>query len=148
MRLDEYLSVVRGSEPRDWVSYESPTYLEDVSERLIYAPDIRMGLAWGHTVNENYHGPETWVENFPDSSASSHNLDFFFNGMLVHRETGVYIDGYRCIVPLPEIEEDGQGGYRWWITAQDYDFWRLMNAVILPTTDYDSYVRRAGFDLR
>ena len=148
MRLDEMMAAIRNSEPRDWAQFESPTYLEECSNRFAYLQDLSIGLAWGATLNENYHGAETWVENFPDSSASSHTLDFLFNGMLVHRDSGVYVDGYRCVLPIPRMEKGPDGNYRWWVAESDLEFWQLFNAILNSTTDFAHYVRLAGFEIR
>ncbi len=87
---------------------------------------------------------EEWATSFPDPNATRHFLDFFYNGALVAREPYVRVDG-RCYLPIPKSETDSEGGVKGLtITQWQYDFFRVLNALV-TTVEYESYVKDAGF---
>ncbi len=92
---------------------------------------------------------EEWATEFPDPEATSHFVDFFFEGALVARERYVNVDS-RCDLPMPEREVEGEGAdakvVKLSITPWQRDFFRVLNA-LQTAVDYDSYVRRAGFEV-
>jgi hypothetical protein len=135
-----------------WGAYSGPSYLGQVLEttpeehtfeethgmRGAYKPDVSVGIAWGYPSNDNWH--EAWVENFPDKQASSHFVDFFYNGMLVDREVYISADGGRAYIPLPKIDTLT-------ITQWQYEFFGMLDR-LERTSDFDGYLRRAGITIQ
>jgi hypothetical protein len=122
-----------------------------------YKPDLGIAIAWGLDVSPSLsptEGPgrfnEEWATSFPDPEASAHFLDFFYHGTLVERQVYVNVDA-RCNLPMPRKEFDGEGAETelkaLTITPWQESFFRTLNA-LETTVDYDSYLGRAGFEVR
>jgi hypothetical protein len=101
--------------------------------RASYRPDISIGLAWCWLSNPEWH--EDWIDHFDDKTASSHFVDFLYNGMLVDREVYIVVDGGRAYLPLPREMK---------ITQWQYDFFRLLDS-LEHASDFERYVKQAGF---
>lgn len=160
MRLNELLQIIRESNKEDWNVIESNTLLSHVTtdsdnrvyadyhtNRASYIPDVSIGLAWGLNCNLDFR--EEWANCHPDPHASSHFLDVFYNGMLVYRVVYVVIDGGRSYMPLPrrEINENHET-LGWYITSEEYEFFKLFNSIQPFDTQYESYLRRSGIEVR
>jgi hypothetical protein len=71
-----------------WKDGEEVHWLEHDSHhtRVIYEPDIAIGMAWGMRREIGDGGfVEDWVERFPDPEASAAWLDLLYNGQPVNR---------------------------------------------------------------
>ena len=149
MRLNELLQVIRESNNEDWNVIESNTLLSHITtdndnrvyadyhtNRASYIPDVSIGLAGGLNGNSDQH-------------ASSHFLDILYNGMLVHRVVYVLIDGGRSYMPLPhrEMNENGKT-IDWYITDEEYNFFKLFNSIQSFDTQYESYLRSSRIEVR
>jgi hypothetical protein len=176
MTLDEYLEVVAHSGPNDWNTITAwgansgPSYRDQFSPgeydgqyqlqhhehsmRAAYKPNLGITIAWG--LDRTSHRPnefsEPWHQDFPDSGASAHFVDFFYNGDLVHREVYVDVDGGRANLPLPHRDFDSETGDRptvtaYWITRWQYEFFKTLDQ-LERSSDFDSYLQRAGFEVR
>lgn len=49
---------------------------------------------------------------FPDKTATSNFVDFFYSGVLFYRDIYVSVDGGRCSLPLPKMVIDEGTGKR------------------------------------
>lgn len=160
MRLNELLQVIRESNNEDWNVIESNTLLSHITtdndnrvyadyhtNRASYIPDVSVGLAWGLNCNSDFY--EEWANCHPDQHASSHFLDILYNGMLVHRVVYVLIDGGRSYMPLPhrEMNENGKT-IDWYITDEEYNFFKLFNSIQSFDTQYESYLRSSRIEVR
>jgi hypothetical protein len=152
--LDRFMPVEKGRPDGDTV-YELQH--EQHGMRASYEPDLAISIAWGLDLSPSLSpvdGPRTfnedWATGFPDPEATAHFLDFFYYGTLVEREVYVNVDA-RCNLPLPRKEFDGEGSdaklKALTITPWQQSFFRTLNA-LETTVDYDSYLRRAGFEVR
>ena len=130
--------------------------LHEHESRAAFKGDLAIGIAWGmHTEpavalgNERRTFNEGWATKFPDPEATSHFLDFFYNGALVERQRYVHVDS-RCDLPMPDVEYEGQGPdvkvTALTITPWQLSFYRILND-LQRSVDYDSYVERAGFQI-
>jgi hypothetical protein len=163
MTLDELRRICVESTPDDWnVIQGSHLLLSDAHNwdddgelrvvvashicRAAYKPDLSIGLAWGLPLDDKVTEP--WATRFPDKTAESHRLDILYAGMLVDRYVRVYVDGFRCGLPLPELEHIDEKGtitnYR--ITRWTYDFFALVDALERGgSSEFADYVERATF---
>lgn len=160
MRLEELMQIIRQSSNEDWNVIESNTLLSNVTtddnnvvyadyhtNRAAYKPNISIGLAWGLNHNADFH--EQWANCHADPHASSHFLDVFYNGMLVERIIYVQIDGGRSYMPLPHREmNENYETIGCYITNEEYELFQLFNSIQSFDTQYDSYLRRSGIEVR
>lgn len=157
MTLEELLETCSQSSVDDWNviscwgAHSGPSYLGRVEEttpdentreeshsmRAAYRTDLSIGIGWGFTSLENWH--EDWLDVFPDKGASSHFVDFFYNGMLVEREIYISVDGGRANIPLPTRDMT--------ITQWQYDFFRVLDR-FERQSDFDRYLQQAGISVR
>lgn len=160
MRLEELLQIIRESSSEDWNVIESNTLLSNVTtddnnivyadyhtNRASYRLDISIGLAWGLNGNADFH--EEWANLHSDPHASSHFLDVFYNGMLVYRIVYVVIDGGRSYMPLPHRDmNEKHETIGWYISDEEYELLNLFNLIQPFNTQFDSYLRRSGINIR
>ncbi|MBL8690943.1 MAG: hypothetical protein JNL04_17700 [Rhodospirillaceae bacterium] len=156
MRLDEYVVLVAGSQPADWRVHKSPTFhyrvvpvrggpnrivdfeLHEHNVVLTFSKDVGINMCFGLVQDRNYSS--AWSQRFPDKRAQSSFLDFFYNGALVFRETLVWVDGWRCVLPEPTQSQ----GPPFPIPARKYQITKLVHGMVGPGTNFDDYFRRAG----
>ncbi len=70
----------------------------------VYRSDLSITMAWGLDCVKDFH--EKWATAFPDSRASSHHVDVFYNGALVCRSLYVLVDGGRTKLPKPSLSPE------------------------------------------
>jgi len=156
MRLDEYMTVVATSTPADWRVHKSPTFhyrvvpvrggpnrivdfeIQEHNVVLTYTKDVAINMCFGLVQDRNF--ASSWSARFPDKRAQSTFLDFFYNGALVFRETMVWVDGWRCV--LPEPAQAATPPYP--IPERKYRVTRLLHSLVGPGTNFDDYFRRAA----
>jgi len=177
VELHQLFTICGTSSPDDWNVVHGPTYEIGFAEvlhgpaseqsgyelhpiehegRAAFKLDLAITIAWGmptdgwSDVGERRTFNEEWATKFPDPEASSHFVDFFFEGALVARERYVSVDS-RCDLPMPEREFEGEGEETkvtgLWITPWQRDFFRVLNG-LQTSVNYDSYLSRAGFEIR
>lgn len=160
MRLEELIQIISESSSEDWNVMEYNTLLSNVTtddnnvvyadyhtNRAAYRPNVSIGLAWGLNHNTDFH--EQWANCHPDINASSHYLDTFYNGMLVERIIYVVIDGGRSYMPLPHREmNENHETTGWYIIREEYEFFQLFNSLQSFDTQYNSYLRSSGIEVR
>lgn len=112
--------------------------------RAAYRPDLQLSLAWGLLAHEEL--VESWADVF-DGTASSHFVDFFWNGALVERGLYIAVDGGRCKLPIPQRDLDELHPVGLWITRWQHIFFSLLNT-LEGVTDTDAALRRAGIQVR
>ena len=156
MTLDEILQTFLSSGRDDWTdNLGTPTFLhgppadedDDKSHdsRIVYKPDIAIGLAWGSTVNDHYHDP--WFDHFPDSSPGrSFLIDLLYNGQVVHRELGVSVDGGRYILPAGRavMSPARREIIGWYAVPDEYEFLTAFAGAIGHTREFESGFRMSG----
>jgi len=108
--------------------------------------DLSISMAWGMTLNSSF--TEEWANQFPDPHASSGIVDFFYNGVLIFRDTYVTVDGGRCKLPIShrEFDDETHEVIRHIIPRARYNFYRMLNGFV-STYDYDNYFSRTGFEV-
>jgi len=178
MELRQLFTVCGTSSVDDWNVVHRPTYATGFVEvengpasdrpgyelrpreheaRAAFKPDLAIGIAWGMytdaltgTGERRQIFQEEWATSFPDPEATQHFVDFFFEGAIVARERYVNVDS-RCDLPMPKRKIEGEGAdakiVELSITPWQLNFFRVLNA-LQTAVDYDSYVRRAGFEVR
>jgi hypothetical protein len=112
--------------------------------RAVYRPDMSLSLAWGLVAHDPF--VESWTEEF-DEPASSHYVDFFWNGALVERGLYVAVDGGRCKLPIPQRDLDRLHPAELWITRWQHQFFQLLNACE-GVADIDEHLQKAGIRVR
>jgi hypothetical protein len=165
MKLEEILASCAKSKPDAWkvipcgAPGSGPSFLDEWSlaadgepvlvgshgMRAAYRPDVSIALAWGLTAHEEFE--DTWTRTFAHGPASARFVDFFYNGALVERGLYVAVDGGRCKLPIPQRDLAGTRRPGLWVTRWQHDFFALLNA-LEGVTDFDLYLRDAGFEVR
>ncbi|MBI3300931.1 MAG: hypothetical protein HYZ72_02475 [Deltaproteobacteria bacterium] len=170
MTLREYASRILASNHDDWTVNScwgfgsGPSYLDqiavwttgtgkfsniEVHSHSVVASlktDLSISLAWGFPHNPEFKEP--WANKFPDSSASSAFVDFFYNGVLVFRDIYVSVDGGRCMIPLPDREFDKETHQvrRLIVPRGKYSFFRLLDS-FEKVSDFNSYFEGTGIEI-
>jgi hypothetical protein len=118
--------------------------IESHGMRASLKPDLSIGIAWGLCSNPDFKEP--WANQFPDPSASSEFIDFFYNGNLVFRDIYVSVDAGRCRLPLPEREFDSKTNkvLKYTVSRDRYEFFKMFDG-LEQISDFDRYFKQAGF---
>ena len=128
-------------------SRDSGKWLEVRSHSMVATlrTDIDISLAFGLECNEDFQ--ESWINVFPDPKASSHFVDFFYRGTLVHRDVYVTVDGGRGHLPLPEVKYNSESRkiVSYTITEDADKFYRLFNQLESARFEYLQYRENARF---
>jgi hypothetical protein len=124
---------------------DEPVLLGSHTMRAAYRPDISIALAWGLVAHDEVE--ESWTLTFAHGAASSHFVDFLYNGALVERGLYVSVDGGRCKLPIPQRDLTDPASDGLWITRWQHDFFALLNR-LEAVADFDLYLRDAGFEVR
>lgn len=154
MTLDEIRAAVLRSTRADWnaITTDLPVVAPH-DHYAAYRPDLAVGLAWGHTLNEHFY--EEWANRHPDPAASSFLVDIACNGVVVDRHVGVLVDGGRCGLPLAHQEflqdplqvEPGTIVVNYQGTAAQCALFRLVHEMWGDGAVFDQYVGRAGLEV-
>ena len=157
MKLDDYLSVVAQSAPKDWTVSKVPTFmyrliptrgaenrtldfeLQEHTSLLVFRRDVRFSMAFGLVQNANF--TDDWVTNFPSKRAQTILLDFLFGGGMVYRDTMVAVDGWKCLLPLPDSD---QTDAPYDIPEKQYAIAKLIHALVGPNSNFEAYFQRSG----
>ena len=170
MNLREYAKRIIATTSDDWTILtcwgfgSGPSYLESSSVemngqgdfsnieieshgmRASLKSDLSIWIAWGYPSNPEFREP--WANQFPDSQASSHILDFFYNDVLVFRDIYVDVDGGRCYLPLPERElyPETREIRRYTVARDKYAFFKMFDS-FERMSDFERYFKEADFYL-
>ena len=157
MKLDDYLSVVAQSAPNDWTVSKVPTFmyrlvpvrspdnraldfeLQEHTALIIFRRDIRFSMAFGLVQNANFN--DDWATNFPNKRAQSVLLDFLFGGAMVYRDTLTAVDGWKCLLPQPSVEQI-EAPFQ--IPEKQHAIAKLVHALVGPNTNFETYFQRCG----
>ena len=172
MTKDELIQIIRGSEQADWETIicwgwgSGPSYLNQPiiwtsgdtwglevkshAIRAVYKPDLSLGIAWGLEHGDGEPLNFDWAK-FPDTQVRASFADVIWNGMLVHREQALSVDGGRAILPWPRpwgtTEPGGhtpiQVGNQ--VTETEVALARLVHGFEHAPAEFDNYFERAGF---
>jgi len=147
MRLDTLINVIADSSSDEWETVSAPPAVDAYGHdaRAVHREDVSIALAWGLVENDNFR--QDWANRFADPAARSHWVDVLYQGSLVARDMYVAVDGYRCFLPVPRLELEGElpdakviGRT---ITQQEYGFFRLLDSLGGSYKEFDSYLARA-----
>jgi hypothetical protein len=122
-----------------------PTLYGTHTMRAAYRPDVSLALAWGLTAQAEFR--DSWTDRLSDEPASTHFVDFFWNGALIERGLYVAVDSGRCNLPIPQWDLTGERTGALWITRWQHSFFALLNA-LEAVSDFDRYLTDAGFEVR
>jgi hypothetical protein len=158
---EDFLRAVIGSRAEDWhrVDGGGNTYLDSFvavtarhddeevhwlehdghHRRVVFKPNIAIGMAWGIKREPDERFDEEWVRKFPDENAGARAawLDLLYNGQPVDRRLYVGVDGGRCKISLPGQTFRGDMSaheVRRWISYGDYRRFAIVPAL---EGDYD-----------
>jgi hypothetical protein len=178
MDLETFNQTVNRSQSYDWERVDGgTTYTDSFSasmrggsdaveldvdyhhSRAVLRSDIDIAMAWGR--DPNRHGSFdrgiklsfSWQKNFPDPEVRALEVDLFYRGSLVRRETLLSIDGGRGLIPFGRTrKKDGAGmtsrnadDYYDACTQAEVDFAKLIDRIENHHSDFDSHLRQAGF---
>ncbi len=137
MTLDEILNAVLGSDPDEW-EYIADWTGDTNPERAVLRRDLRVSIEWGRTVTDPVS--EQWTMRFADKHARGIYVDVLYEGDVVFRDYAISVDGGRCILPHPRIQENGGCT----ATTRQEALARTVHALSGGRYDFEDYMRRAG----
>jgi hypothetical protein len=157
MDFHVFIRTILASQQQDWSHVDAPTFLQSMGEvqsmvkeckaqnrwievqehyaLMTYKPNMSIAMAKGLPFRDTFVEP--WTECFSNKRAWSLYVDLLWNGMPVHREIGVVVDGGLCTLPLPlpGTTDVPQGRF---------DLFVLIHELIGGGSNYHDYCRRAG----
>jgi hypothetical protein len=126
--LTEAQRCVLESTGDDWERFPEPELAEDGHEsRATYRPDVQLELSWGRTGTDDVREP--WMEEFPDSSGHSFQVEATYSGATVLRELFVAADGGLCLVPQPRVTRSAAGEPVYSVTFRQMALARLLHGL-------------------
>lgn len=170
MDLQEYAQRIVNTTKDDWTIItcwgfgSGPSYLQRASVwttgkgevsniefeshgmRASLKSDLSVWFAWGYTSNPDFQEP--WANQFPDPHASSGFVDFFYNGVLVFRDTYVSVDGHRCKLPLPDRVFHPQTSevLRYTVPRDKWAFFRMLDS-FEHLSEFDRFFTGVKFEV-
>jgi len=135
--LEEILDAVLASHPADW-EYIADWRGDSNPERAVLRPDVSVSLEWGRTVTDPVAEP--WTARFADKHSVGLNVDVLYHGAVVFRDYLISVDGGRCILPHPKVDE-ARG---WTATKRQEALARAVHSLAGGSYDFDDYLRRSG----
>lgn len=145
MDYHELLHKVESSTSDDWTAVDTATpdghhvlyvFHEDVAITLAYGADHMDGDSW----------TETWSTRggFPDNKIYGSYLDVRYNGVLVHRDLVLMVDGARGILPSGKpITDDANGIVGMRVSEPEMKRAQLLDE-LRGHRDFERYVKSAG----
>ncbi len=129
MTYDEYCSIIENSEVSDW-------QYDDEHQSYLYFPDISITMQ-ARQEDEWKDFYEEWVENFPDTKAYRHVIEFYYFGRRIDDFYTALVDGNRMCIPYPKHDTRT-------ITRRQYNLGRIINIPYCDVIDrYDEYLKMA-----
>lgn len=149
--LDSFLSIILNSSERDWKwiidpylpqlmtskQYDQGFELKSHTSLLIFKPNISIMIAKGMPVS--YKADLPWTECFSQKGNYQSYVDLIWNGMSIHRETSLTVDGCQCTLPLPSPGSMGVPQGRYDLFSLIYDMTESLSCDS-PYHDYCSQV--------
>ena len=130
MTYSEYRAIIENSDVNDWK-------YDDEHQSYLYLPDISitMKARWEQEDREFF---EEWTQNYPDTKAYRHVIEFYYNGGRIDDFYTASVDGHRMCIPYPKA-----GTLT--ITKEQYNIGRIVNIPYCDVIDrYDEYLKTAG----
>jgi len=106
-----------------------------------YRPDVSIALRWPLRESSPYW--ETWLAFLkPGEEGEPRSwVELLYNGAPVERVMYLSVDGYRAELPIPRFSPKDD----WVIPRWQFDFFRMFNALERATSEFETYLERAGF---
>lgn len=148
MRFDEIMTMVQSSNAENWTEVQdlfevehSTFYIlrEDASISLAFGAPHRDGEAWS---------PEPWSQGFADKKVYGYWLDVRYNGVTIHRDLIMSVDGGRAYLPAGTlITEPNKGIVGMKTNQSDVARARLID-LLSGSYEFDSYLTRANITIK
>jgi hypothetical protein len=137
MTLEEILCRILGSRPDDW-EYIADWRGDANPERAVLRTDLSVALEWGRGVTDPVS--DGWTQRFTDKHAVGLYVDVMYTGSVVYRDYAISVDGGRCILPHPQIGDDGKCT----TSVRQAALARVVHALSGGSYDFEEYMRRSG----
>lgn len=125
MKYQGFMDIIVKSSYNDW------TYDDDLG-LYIYKEDIRISIKSKRDDDIDKRFYEEWVKNYSDPKAYRSIFYLCFNGNVIEQFFTVAVDGYRMLVPYPEISDMT-------ISIEEDNIAKILN---LPYTQNGEYMNR------
>lgn len=148
MNYFSILDAVETSLPDYWT--EVADVITDDGHRKVYVfhDNAAITLAWGKVHQEGQPWTETWSEagGFPDNKIYGHWFDICYNGVVIHRDLVLSVDGGRGILPSGRpISEGDKGITGMTVTEAEARRARLIDALVHGAhSQFDRYSTSAN----
>lgn len=140
------LNVVFGTSGDHWrrVEYRADPALD----LAVLRSNIAISLEWGRRHMDGESWEEPWAA-FPDSRIFGYYVDLRYNGVAVHSDLLLSVDGSRAYLPSGRpIVEQGRGTVGLQVTRLEVALARLVDEISRgATSEFDSYFSRASMEL-
>ncbi|RMB75454.1 hypothetical protein AYK61_01405 [Rhodococcus sp. SBT000017] len=104
MNYDALLGILEEADSESWhvIERAGHTHRDGHYGTAVYIPDTGLTVAWGRDADGVGDGAEEWWWDVLDKTVHNQQIDFFWNGSLVHRVEYAGPDGGRSVVPWPD----------------------------------------------
>jgi hypothetical protein len=128
------MATVMRSSPADWLvmQHNDP---DAHNEFLTLKNDLSISIAMGLPHLDDFQ--EAWVQVFANQTASSSWIDLRWNGLPIHRDLGVHVDGSRCMLPAADRAT-------LFVHKAKSEFFELLDGIV-GNDDYRRYFTQAAF---
>ncbi|UOQ95140.1 hypothetical protein MUO14_09545 [Halobacillus shinanisalinarum] len=123
MNYSNFIKTIANSARADWL-------YDDDFGRYVYEKDIRFSIVNDREFDRKFE--EKWVERFSDVTAHANRFNMMFNASVVETFYAAAVDGYRVLIPYPEISKMS-------ISLGQYYIGRILNIPYCNKNEYDSY---------
>ncbi|MHA1730506.1 MAG: hypothetical protein ACTSU5_01105 [Promethearchaeota archaeon] len=126
MNFQEVEAVLNESSPDLWL-------YDDQFGTYTYKKDVRLNLEiWNYnTAKKEIEFTEPWATEFSDPKAVKCTIKVLYCGAFVKSYSFVYVDGYRCILPIPKDPNKLR------ITPFQYNLGKILNKLDFMSRNYD-----------
>lgn len=146
------LNTVETSTSADWTTIESLTNTPEGHHSVfVFHEDASITIAWGMPHNDGDSWTEKWSESggFPDKRIFGHYYDIRYNGVTIHRDLVLGVDGHRCLLPSGAVIADDQVGITGMtVTEPELRRARLLDELVHgPASNFERYSKSANIQV-
>lgn len=152
MNYFSILDAVEKSSPDHWTEVTDVITDDGHHKVYVFHDNAAITLAWGKDHLEGQPWTEAWSQagGFPDDKIYGHWFDIRYNGVVIHRDLVLSVDGSRGILPSGQPISEGDNGITGMkITEPEARRARLLDRLVhRGHSQFDRYFTSANIQYR